>query len=222
MSEGENSALLGPTMFFGLSIYVLVTSSPAEIDYANPADLLDLDTVTRAAVRDTVGAYFPDQTPVETQPPAPQAFAATHLADPEKAEPIAQVSTVRVIPALSLTPQTLPRAPEPATLVLPLPQEDAEMKRGDSIPVRRAETGKTYKAKPHEWFVVTGALVNLRSGPGLEFDSITQFDEGIRGLKLGSQGGWIQIQFLGNVSDTDTGAPLTGWMFAGYLRPEPR
>jgi len=65
------------------------------------------------------------------------------------------------------------------------------------------------------WARVQGLSVNVRRGPGLRFESLTQFDTGQRLIFTGRDGGWARV----NALDTP-GGPITGWMFMRYIRFE--
>ncbi|TNF21500.1 MAG: hypothetical protein EP318_06970, partial [Rhodobacteraceae bacterium] len=49
MEHSETSASYGPVIFFGLTAYVLATSSPVAPEFRNPAEMMDLDAVARGA-----------------------------------------------------------------------------------------------------------------------------------------------------------------------------
>lgn len=55
---------------------------------------------------------------------------------------------------------------------------------------------------------VAGSRVNLRGGPGTEFDVVGQLDEGARAEVLQDAGGWAEVR-------TADGA--TGWMASRFL-----
>lgn len=57
------------------------------------------------------------------------------------------------------------------------------------------------------YVTVTGSLVNIRSGPGQEYEVITQVVRGDKLAALGEAGGWYQVQLPGGG---------TGWI-AGWL-----
>ncbi|MEM8731544.1 MAG: SH3 domain-containing protein [Pseudomonadota bacterium] len=62
---------------------------------------------------------------------------------------------------------------------------------------------------------VTGRSVNMRSGPGARYDWLASLPRGTALILMDQQGRWSKVQ-----ASVD-GAPVTGWMAASFLTPDP-
>lgn len=213
MDATTQSSVLGPATFFGLSLYVLVTSTPADPDYVNPADAMNVDEVSKGPAIAALFAPFPDVGPPESPPKAPRIFAPQPVAPAESADRPAASAPEAVMPEVTLETAVLAQPPRPVSARIALPGRDA--RPTDDVPVAApgADPGPKFAPPPHEWFEVTGSNVNVRTGPGLEHPSVTLLDRGILGLRIAVEGDWTLLQFpLIEV-------PVLGWMSSEYLVP---
>ena len=56
--------------------------------------------------------------------------------------------------------------------------------------------------------IVTGGTINVRTGPGTDYERITQVTTGKQVEVIGEKGGWYQVTF----------GSTTGWLLGEYLR----
>ena len=62
--------------------------------------------------------------------------------------------------------------------------------------------------------IITGGTINVRTGPGTEYERITQVSTGKRVTILGAENGWVRISFGGT-----TGYVLSDYIFEGDSLP---
>ncbi|MEM6727881.1 MAG: SH3 domain-containing protein, partial [Pseudomonadota bacterium] len=101
-----------------------------------------------------------------------------------------------------------PTAPSSTALGKPLamsqPFQTPEAPRG----VAPLAADGPLKAKPLLiWGAVTGNAVNFRAGPGLDFESLAQFNAGARLIVTDIEDGWARVNAL-----APPAGPLIGWM----------
>lgn len=213
MDATTQSSVLGPATFFGLSLYVLVTSTPAEQEFANPADMMNLDDLARGPLLAALFAPFPDIGPPEHPPSAPRIFALQQVAPAAPADRPAPAAPGAIAPIVPVETAVLRQPPAPVLTTVMLPAHDARPADGvpETPPGADLDTG--FAPPPHDWFEVAGSSVNVRTGPGTAHPSLTQLDRGIPGLRIAVDGDWTLLQF----PQGDT--PVQGWMSSDYLEP---
>jgi hypothetical protein len=213
METATQTSALGPALFIGLSFYVLVTSTPAEPEYPNPADMMNIDEVTSIALLRSAIAPFPDQPPPIPPPKAPGEKAVQALAPPTESERGAIVSSERVVPVFSIFWELLQAPLLTELLQTQMPAIDVASR--SPIPAKVASTAieTRFVAPQHDWFVTNGSAVNVRAGPNIADQSITQLDSGELGLRIRAEGAWTLLQFL------EVDGVSSGWVFSEFLAP---
>ena len=91
------------------------------------------------------------------------------------------------------------------------PTEDTpvqEFPAVEVVPVQETTVPETSAQADSKQGIITGGTINVRKGPGTEYDRITQVATGKVVTILGTENGWYHIQF-GNT---------TGYVLGDYLR----
>jgi len=110
MANSEHASGLGPVVFFGLSIYMLVMGSPIEPEYLNPSETMDMAQVAHGVVQRAAVAPFPDVAPRENPPGAPLVAALPELGPVAGEERVALASRPASVPEVFGAPGALPLA----------------------------------------------------------------------------------------------------------------
>lgn len=99
-------------------------------------------------------------------------------------------------------------APEPASQE-PIPAGSAEASAVESGGSGQAPDGETTRTG-----IITGGTINVRSGPGTNYERVTKVSTGKKVTILGEENGWYQISFGGT-----TGYVLSDYIFEGSSLP---
>lgn len=219
MAESGETSLMGPAVFVGLSVFVLVTQGAPEVVFLDPAETMDMgaaavpaEMAKAVAVSDiVVTAGVLAQGGVAQGGVVRSGGDALPVAAPEvvfaglRALPVPEVGgAVAGLPGADVTVYDqvfegwgagpVLATPAPLPLAAPvrfLPPVDAHMR-----------------------VVVRGDLVRVRVAAGLEAEILGQVNTGDLGLVLEFGGAWTLVQFA------RAGGPLTGWVSGDFLEAQ--
>ena len=158
MDQAESQASFGPVIFIGLTAYVLVTSSPADPEYANPADMMELDQITRASVLQLAIAPAVDYPPPETPALAPRVIAMSDLAPAALADALAQAVPMAPVPVIETAVAVLPGPPGAAVSPVFDLQGQALPNREGPAPVPPTGAEAVFAGPPPARFHVDGGF----------------------------------------------------------------
>jgi len=219
MPQSQPSSFIGPALFFGLIIYTLLSQNMVPVSYLDPGETMDMaaathpDTLAKAAK--PIAAYALPPGPVRRQPrPARLALAPT-TGPRDYARVTHPAPTTRKSVVDGQTPVTLARARVGAALDATIPTFDTPGPvAARSQPLPSATADVAIAAPIHDWVIISGDFVNLRSGPGVTFASLAQVNTGARALRADINGRWSQVSFL------TQNQRLSGWIASIYLRTD--
>lgn len=87
--------------------------------------------------------------------------------------------------------------------------DDAALEELDELQSSIEETADAAAAEEEDvTMMVVGGTINVRSGPGTDYDRVTQVKTGKRVTVLGEQNGWYNVSF----------GETSGWILGDYLR----